>query len=292
MLFDDAETCLHPYVGKIKAVTPVAGGSINHSACVKGSEATAFVKWNADAPPGFFAAEVDGLRRLGQAGASVPSVMGHGQTQTCTFLVMEYIRPATRPVDRRTLGQRLAECVFALHQTRSSAYGLSSDNFIGTLPQSNTQTTRWADFYKEERLRPLLKAANLRPPLTRRINRLIEQLDELVGAPAPPSLLHGDLWSGNYLVAEDGTPYLVDPAVYFGVPEVELAFSELFGGFPASFYEHYWRLHPRPANYETLRSLYQIYPLLVHVILFGGGYAKSLRNTVDNINVQCPDHRI
>ncbi|MCC7208455.1 MAG: fructosamine kinase family protein [Anaerolineae bacterium] len=261
----------------------VSGGCINHAACVEAGGQRFFVKWKSDAPPGFFAAEARGLALLREAGAlHVPDVIAHREAQggAPAWLVMAWVeeRPARRS---RALAMNLGHGLAALHRRTAAQFGLDHDNFIGELPQHNRQAGDWAAFYRDQRLAPQVRIARQRrllyPERERLLDRLMERLPDLVGAePIAPSLLHGDLWSGNYMVADGDRPVIIDPAVYYGNREVEIAFTELFGGFPPGFLDAYSEAYPLPAGYRERRALYQLYPLLVHLNLFGEGYGPQV----------------
>jgi fructosamine-3-kinase len=174
------------------------------------------------------------------------------------------------------LGKQLAN----LHLNKSKTFGFNTDNFIGTLPQSNTTHHNWVDFYVEERLVPQLKIAIQRHLLTPAevpdlSTMKLKTVD--IFKYVQPSLLHGDLWSGNYLISKDGIPYLIDPAAYYGHSEVDIAMSLLFGGFDNSFYEAYHAVIPKETDTIARIELYQLYYLLVHLNLFGSSYYNSVK---------------
>jgi fructosamine-3-kinase len=158
-------------------------------------------------------------------------------------------------------------------------FGWSSPNYIGSLPQSNKVTNSWASFYQEERLQPQLQLALDKKWLAQEdvpsTSLMMEKLQQLLPA-AKPSLLHGDLWGGNYLISASGIPYLIDPAVYYGHQEVDLAMTRLFGGFDTSFYDAYNELLPPNDGWQDRTGLYQLYYLLVHLNLFGSSYLNSV----------------
>jgi fructosamine-3-kinase len=191
-------------------------------------------------------------------------------------LALEWIargRPAAGHDE--ALGRGLA----ALHQAGAPAFGLAEDNFIGSLPQRNGHADWWPDLYGERRLEPLARMAvedgRLAPAFLGDLERLRARLPDLCGPPEPPARLHGDLWGGNAMTDAAGAPVLIDPAVYGGHREVDLAMMRLFGGFSATVFAAYDEAHPLAAGHEDRVELYQLYPLLVHVVLFGGGYARS-----------------
>lgn len=269
-------------------VQPVSGGDINRAARVELADGTrVLVKYNASAPSGFFAAEAHGLaelkRGIAQAGARlrVPDVIAHGEAgdDIPAFLALQWLERGEASAD---FGETFGRALAALHRVRAQQFGFAQDNFIGRLPQRNTPTPTWIAFYREQRLLPQIALARhnglLPAPREKPLMRLIERLDEWIGAsvPALPSLLHGDLWAGNYLVGDPPALTLIDPAVYYGEREVELAFTELFGGFPRRFYDAYHEAWPLDAGYARRKALYQLYPLLVHLNLFGESYGASV----------------
>jgi fructosamine-3-kinase len=164
-------------------------------------------------------------------------------------------------------------------------HGLDHDGFIGLLPQQNGPCSSWVAFYRDRRIGAQLRLAVARGALSsaqiRKTERLMAKLAELIPDGVTPSLLHGDLWSGNTMVGADDRAVLVDPAVYRGHREVELAMTELFGGFPKGFYAGYREVSPVESGYAERRDLYQLYPVLVHVNLFGGGYGRQAEAIVD-----------
>ena len=255
----------------------VSGGDINqaHEAELADGRRV-FVKSNDDAPDGMFAAEARGLGWLGEAKAlRVPAVLAQGPD----FLVLEWIESARRTPD---FDERLGRGLAALHQAKPPVFGLDHDNFIGRLAQANTPRATWPTFYREQRLQPQLQLAvdsGLASPAMRRgFDRLFDNLDKLVGPPEPPARLHGDLWGGNLMVDDRGLPCLIDPAVYGGHREVDLAMMRLFGGFSPNVFAAYHEAHPLSPGHELRIPLYQLYFLMVHVNLFGGSYvAAALR---------------
>ncbi|HEX8450884.1 MAG TPA: fructosamine kinase family protein [Longimicrobium sp.] len=289
MLPKSLRRSLEAHLSRVGEARALGGGSINHAARVEGPDGAFFVKYSEDAPAGIFAAEARGLEALAAAsGLVVPRVLAirdDPEPGTPAWLALEWLEPAPRAAD---FGERLGRGLAALHRSRG-AWGWEEDNFIGSLPQENAPAGAWADFWWARRLDPQLRrarAAGRLPGREREWERLREALPRLLGAGEEdgPSLLHGDLWSGNVVASAPG-PALVDPAAFRGHREVDLAMTELFGGFPADFcaaYEEAWPL--RPGYREERRGVYQLYYLLVHVNLFGGGYvaqtAEVLRRVV------------
>jgi fructosamine-3-kinase len=261
-----------------KQATSLAGGDINDAYRVSLSDGrTVFVKTNDRADPSMFPAEARGLSWLAAAGAvRVPEVVAVSGGGVPAFLVLEYLESA-RPV--RDFDERLGRGLAALHRFGAAALGLDHDNFIGRLPQHNESSPTWADFYGERRLLPQLELASKRglapAELRRGFERLFARLGELVGPDEPPARLHGDLWGGNLHIDDEGEPCLIDPAAYGGHREIDLAMMRLFGGFSATVFAAYDEVFPLAPGHRERVALYQLYPLMVHVNLFGGSYVGS-----------------
>jgi len=278
---------------RVTGVHRIGGGSINTAARIETDAGrTAFVKWNAGADPRMFVVEAEGLRALGAGPLRVPEVLGVGSGDAgrgTGWLLLEHVSQGRAGPG---YGGRLGEGLAGLHRTRSGPgdpdrFGWPGDNFIGSLPQANTPGDDWATFWRDRRLEPQLRAARDAGFLGGRrglaVEHLLHRVDEALApvADEPPALLHGDLWGGNAYAGPEGEPVLIDPAVYRGHREVDLAMSELFGGFPADFLDAYDAAWPLPAGYpEVRRPLYQLYYLLVHVNLFGAGYTGSTLRTL------------
>lgn len=232
-------------------------------------------------------AESDGLAALAATGSvRVPAIVGAGETAHEAWLELEYLELA--PLDRAG-GARLGEQLAALHRAHGAedAYGWPRDNFIGATPQSNQSHRTWAGFFAAERLRPQLALASAHG-MPRELRERGEKLAERVAAffvdyRPRPSLLHGDLWAGNAGQLPDGTPAIFDPAVHRGDREADLAMSELFGGFPESFYAAYRLAWPLDPGYETRKTLYNLYHVLNHYNLFGAGYLGQARRMIDRL---------
>lgn len=263
----------------LHASAPVGGGDINEAARLTlGDGSQVFLKHNPSPLPELFSVEAKGLEELKRADAlRVPDVyaVGDATDDHPAYILMEWI-PETGhrdPGSMRTFGRGLA----GLHRTISESYGLDHDNYIGSLPQRNAQSKRWADFYRDQRLGAQCRMAQERGRLTAergdRLERLMARLEDFFPDEdeISPSLLHGDLWGGNHIVTDDGVA-LIDPAVYYGHREMDLAFTELFGGFPSAFYEGYDEVWPLESGYRDRKALYQLYPLMVHLNLFGEAY--------------------
>ena len=262
----------------------VSGGDISTTYVIEAIHNRFFLKLNSNqAAYAMFLAESDGLQAIADTQAiATPKVYQCQAYKEGAFLLLEYIEskiPSSQ--DFENLGNQLA----ALHQATTSAFGWHQDNFIGSLPQNNQRHNNWATFYIEERLLPQLQLAQskqLLPATSFPDKEKMYAVCNPLFKSCNPSLLHGDLWSGNFLIKTDGTPYLIDPAVYYGHGEVDIAMSQLFGGFNTTFYQSYQK-HFSLSEYSGARiELYQLYYLLVHLNLFGSSYYKSVQSILSN----------
>ncbi|MXX36123.1 MAG: fructosamine kinase family protein [Gemmatimonadetes bacterium] len=262
----------------------VGGGCINNGARVETRTGRFFLKWNADAGHRFFRVEAEGLEALSATkSVRTPNVVARsGGDDPVPWLLLEWIAPGrANYASWARLGRELA----ALHRggtDDAGRWGWHSDNVIGSLPQPNGWADDWGDFWARRRTHPIARELLTRGAISPRqlglITRAADRADRLLGPASRadgPSLLHGDLWSGNVLFARGGRPVLIDPAVYIGHREVDLAMCRLFGGFPPRFYDAYTEAWPLGEGHEHRLALYQLYPLLVHARLFGGGYIVS-----------------
>ncbi len=243
---------------------PVHGGDINDAfKATLDDGRIVFVKQHAHAPRGMFAAEAAGLEWLREGPLRVPRVLEIADDH----LMLEWLELSGRP-EPRALGRGLA----ALHALGAPTFGLDRPNFLATLPQDNTPEADWPTFYVERRLRPLCRRAKL--DVDPQLDALLLRTD-VFGPPEPPARLHGDLWWGN-VAAIGFEPVLIDPAVYGGHREVDLAMLALFGGLPDALIAAYDELHPLAAGWRDRIPLYQLYPLAAHACLFGGGYGARV----------------
>jgi protein-ribulosamine 3-kinase len=265
---------------KIMRAEPVPGGDINQVYRLKTNSGQYLIKINsASRFPDMFIKEADGLAIIANTGAvNVPQAIALGEAAGYSFLLMDWVEAGqSGNAGMAKLGEGLAN----LHRNTLVLFGFGEDNYIGSLHQSNRIHGEWSDFYIEERLDPLLKMAvdsgMLEPADTRQFERLYAKLPELF-EPESPALLHGDLWSGNFIIDKNNRPYLIDPAVYYGHREMDIAMTMLFGGFRAAFYDAYQYHYPLAKGFEQRLKLWSLYPLLVHVNLFGGGYVQQLRS--------------
>jgi fructosamine-3-kinase len=265
----------------VRDTSRVSGGDINDAYRVTLADGRAvFVKTHRAAPKGMFQAEARGLQWLAEARAiPVPRVLAVSEDDAEPFLVLELLEPGQPP---RDFDERLGRGLAALHQFGAPSFGLDHDNFIGNLPQANDVHSDWASFYGEQRLAPQVRRAarQLGGELQREFARLYARLPQLVAGAEPPARLHGDLWSGNLHSNDAGSPCLIDPAVYGGHREIDLAMMQLFGGFSPRVFEAYDEAFPLQPEWRERTALYQLYPLLVHVNLFGGGYVGSVQRAL------------
>jgi len=266
----------------VTRATGIGGGSINEAYEVTLADGSqVFVKTHPNPPNGMFQAEAMGLRWLEEAGAiRVPHVLAVSDA-TPAYLALELLAPTRR---QRSFDEQLGRSLAALHAFGAPGFGLDHDNFIGRLAQSNTPHEDWSSFYWAARLEPQLRLATdrglIREGTRARFEALRRALPDLVGANEPPARLHGDLWGGNLHVDETGAPCLIDPAVYGGHREIDLAMMRLFGGFNPRVFAAYDEAFPLASGAADRVSLYQLYPLLVHVNLFGGSYVGSVERAL------------
>ena len=269
----------------ITSYRPVPGGCINNGLRVNfqsnGREKSVFLKWNSSAADDFFSKEALGLQLLEkQAIFSIPSVLGSGFYMGRHYLVLSHLNSVAPAAD---FWQNFGEQLATLHQQTEDVYGLAYDNYIGKLPQKNKKFVDWIDFFIENRLEAQLGLARynqyVSAGFTRKFRLLYAQLPGILAA-EPPSLLHGDLWSGNFLTDEHGDVALIDPAVYYGNREIEIAFTQLFGGFDRQFYRSYNEVYPLQPGFSERAEIYNLYPLLVHVNLFGQSYLSGIEATL------------
>ena len=263
----------------VGASHPIGGGDVGEGWRLDLADGrTVYAKTRAGAPVGLFSAEAAGLRWLAAAGAlPVPEVLAvaDGPLDDHPVLVLPWIHAGRGTArDEEAFGRGLA----ALHRSGSSSFGFNRDGFIGPLPLDNRPCPSWAAFWWERRIEPFLRMAVDSGVLdldhAAIVGELEDELDDLVGPPEPIARLHGDLWAGNLHWGDDGRPWLIDPSAYGGRREVDLAMLALFGGVGARAFSAYHETWPLAAGHEDRTLLYQLYPLLVHAVLFGGDYGK------------------
>ena len=269
---------------RITECTEVGGGCINRGYRLADGTLVYFVKLNRAGRRAMFEAEAEGLRAIERTGTvRVPVALCTGEDERHCWLVLEYLDlvpggPGTMAV----LGQRLA----ALHRASAERFGWHRDNTIGATPQPNRWSASWSEFWGTQRLGFQLELADrngYRGALQRRGEMLLARLDGLLAHDPAPSLLHGDLWGGNAAATVAGAPVLFDPACYYGDREADLAMTELFGGFAPAFHSAYRDTWPLDAGYAVRRELYNLYHVLNHLNLFGGGYRAQAEGMIERL---------
>lgn len=269
----------------VEAATGVGGGCINDSYRVCGSGCVFFVKLSRAGQRTMFEAEADGLRALAAtATVRVPAPICVGADQQHSWLVLQHLDLAQRTQASMTrLGRNLA----ALHRATSDRFGWHRDNTIGSTPQPNDWSATWVEFWRSRRLGFQLDLAarnGYRGRLRRDGNGLLDRLEALLRGHTPAaSLLHGDLWSGNAAATPDGEPVAFDPACYYGDREADVAMTELFGGFSPGFYAAYREAWPLDPGYGVRRKVYNLYHVLNHLNLFGGGYLGQAETLISEL---------
>lgn len=264
----------------ITKITSLSGGDISQAYCIHSQSNRFFCKMNQKASAHkMFMVEKAGLEAISQTNTiKAPKVLFCGQYESVAYLIMEFVEAKSpSQSEMESLGHQLA----ALHKTQVQNYfGWQQDNFIGNLPQSNKSHPSWISFYAHERLLPQLKSARdfgyldfEEIPSEENLLKTCQSLFPEIN----PSLLHGDLWSGNYLISKSGKPYLIDPAVYFGHYEVDLAMTRLFGGFDLAFYPAHAEHFSKIPQQNERNDIYQLYYLLVHLNLFGRSYYAPVK---------------
>jgi len=285
-LWDDIQADISRCTGQavqLSAPAAVGGGCINQTYRLGSSAGDLFVKLNDASGLDMFEAEAEGLRELGQApGLRVPQPVCWGRSGGQAYLVMECLQLGGRG-DAAALGEGLA----GLHRITAERFGWHRDNTIGSTPQVNRQEDDWLGFWREQRLGFQLRlaaanrAGNSVLELGQRVQEALPAL--LAGHRPAASLLHGDLWSGNYSFTRSGQPAIFDPAVYYGDREADLAMTELFGGFGAAFYSAYRAAWPVDEGYAVRKVLYNLYHILNHFNLFGGGYLSQAQGMMQRL---------
>ena len=262
----------------VETVAPIGGGCINGAHRVEGGGRRFFVKLNSAPAVAMFEAEAAGLREILATGTlHAPAPVCWGKNSADAWLVLEYLEmnDTGQRSDAAAFGRGLA----AMHRFSSREFGWERDNTIGSTPQINKSSSNWVRFWRECRLGyqlQLAKANGYSGRLQKQGEQLMGQLDCFFPGSQPvPSLLHGDLWAGNYSFDASARPVVFDPAVYYGDRETDIAMTELFGGFSAAFYAAYREAYPLEPEYETRKILYNLYHILNHLNLFGGGYLRQ-----------------
>ena len=282
----------------IKTRRPVSGGDVNEASLLTLDDGSLlFMKQNRPDFLDNFKAEAAGLAMIRQTGAiGSPKLLGLGQERGFSFLLLEYVRSEKRVPDFwETFARELA----GMHDAKTDLYcwadgceetvgfGFFQDNWIGATRQINRPCASWIAFFRDCRLEPQFHMARdyFTAEDRKKSVRLLDHLDCYLTEPGKPALLHGDLWSGNMIAGDDGKGWLIDPAVYYGHPEADLAMTELFGGFSYQFYGYYKEIAGIDPAYEDRRDIYNLYHLLNHLNMFGSGYLGSVKRILDRFSL-------
>ena len=255
----------------LKKCVKITGGCVNTSFKIITNKGTFFIKYNLKAMPRMFKSEFDGLNLIHKLNAiDIPNIIGVDNN----FLLLEFI-PVSEPNENfwKIFGRNLA----ALHLNTNDKFGLCYDNYIGFLPQINKKHKDWITFFITARLIPQLNKSCLASSIKNDFEKLFNKLPDILPN-IQPSLIHGDLWNGNFLIKDNGIPVLIDPAIYFGNREMDISMTKLFGGFHNDFYSSYNESYPLDNGWENRIDVCNLYYLLVHVNMFGKGYISQIRN--------------
>jgi len=273
---------------KVIANTPkniqlLTGGDINQVYHCTFDKQDLVVKLNsANKFPNMFEKEKKGLELLAKSTFKIPKPIAFGTLENFDYLVLEYIQPGSS-INWEIFGFKLAQ----LHKITHSQFGLDHNNYIGSLEQNNNYKSTWEEFYSNFRLLPLTEKARDQQLILKsdvnKIEKLCLKLNELIPN-TKPSLIHGDLWSGNLISDKNNEPVLIDPAVYYAHPEMDWAMLSLFGNYPTIAIEKYNEINPIEKDFEKRKEIHQLYPLLVHLILFGKGYYRSVMSIIEKFN--------
>jgi len=262
----------------LKDSRSVGGGCINHAVKISTSIGDFFLKWNASAPTELFLKEAAGLNemRLAASTLSIPKVLWSKDVDDLPgLLLMEYLQPA---INTSGLDEQLGRGIAQLHRKTASAFGFDHSNYCGTTIQDNTWTDNWPEFYAQQRIWSLVeqikKTRGMSSEEQKIYEKLVARMSDLLPHQTVPSLIHGDLWSGNYMYTANG-PALIDPACYYADREMELGMMQLFGGFSGSVWNTYLEEFPLPEGWRKRMRLYQLYHILNHYLLFGGSYGRQ-----------------
>ncbi len=260
----------------------IGGGCISQALRLQTAQGSYMLKTSEESLPDFFAAEAHGLALLASTNTvRVPEVLAYQDAADGTsFILLEWLQPPPH-ADHRAADTALGHALATLHRTSAHSYGLDRDNYLGTSRQVNTRAPSWTAFFREHRLRfqaeLAMRNGYWHPERARRMERVLERLDVWIDDNlVQPSLLHGDLWGGNYLIGPDGGPALIDPAVYYGDREAELAYTAMFTPFPEAFYHAYEEAWPLPDGWQERRPLYNLYHLINHLNHFGESYGSAV----------------
>ena len=276
-----SETTGKPFT--VERQKSVSGGCINQGYCLIGSDIKYFVKINHASKVEMFAAEALGLKEMAQTQTiRVPKPICWGMTERSSYIVLEWLEfGSSHNSAWEEMGIKLAK----MHNYQGeNKFGWSENNTIGSTPQVNNWTDTWSDFFANHRIGFQLKLANRKGGNFGNYNQIVDKVRQILASIEPQhSLVHGDLWSGNVAVTDAGEPVILDPATYYGDREVDLAMTELFGGFPAAFYRGYNEVFPLDKGYKKRKTLYNLYHILNHFNLFGGGYGSQANFMIQEV---------
>ncbi len=266
---------------EIESVTPLSGGDINEVYSINCSLGKYVVKYNSRLRfPEMFYKEADGLNTLRDNGLRTPVVIDHFEHIDDQFLILEYVKEEKAG---KKFWVNFADSLSALHQKSNPFFGLDQNNYIGSLHQHNDQMSSWEEFFISKRLKPLIKMAFDQGFLTRKhladFDKFYTVFLDLLPV-EKPSLLHGDLWSGNLLCTSGQQAVFIDPAVYYGHREVDIAMTKMFGGFDQLYLDEYIDRFPLEKGWEERIPIHNLYPNLVHLVLFGNAYVKGIENVI------------
>ncbi|MDE7283631.1 MAG: fructosamine kinase family protein [Lachnospiraceae bacterium] len=295
--FTSLESAINALFGegtKIESTGMISGGDINeaYALTLTGGKCI-FMKSNTKENLSFFNAEAAGLAAIARTKAiGTPSILGVGTDSDragYSFLLLEFISGKSR---NRNYWEDFAGQLSDMHKAPTAGlvsngkYGYDSDNYIGMRRQVNTGHDSWVCFFRDCRLEPQFKdaARYFDSEDTKKIVRFLDHIDEILVEPEYPSLLHGDLWSGNVITGNDGAAWLIDPAVYVGHAEADIAMTELFGGFPPAFYDAYKEAAHLQPGYERRRDVYNLYHLLNHLNMFGRTYLPGVKRIIGEMS--------
>jgi len=261
---------------KIKSLSSLSGGCISDACKITTNDnSNFFLKYNPSASNDMFIKEASGLKELAEANAiRIPKVLEFDKD----YILLEYIQTGNK---NKNFFEEFGRCFAEMHKFTSDHFGFYEDNYIGSNPQKNIphekEKSNWVEFYFNKRILFQFKLAeklgNSTDELRKGISRLENKIHEIIDSSnEKPSLLHGDLWSGNYMIDENGSAILIDPAVYYGSREADLGMTKLFGGFSSEFYKAYIESFPLEDGYDYRENIYKLYHVLNHLNLFGGGY--------------------
>jgi fructosamine-3-kinase len=286
MLWTEIDTHISDVTGEKFRSTQhlsVSGGCINQGYAVSDGKLTYFVKLNQASHVAMFEAETLGLQQMYATDSiRVPKPLCWGITGNSSYIVLEWLQMGG---GNNKSWQQMGHNLAAMHKaTSEKGFGWDRNNTIGSTPQINPWSDDWAEFYRQHRLNYQFQLARRRGGNFPHQEQLLAAIPELLaGHEVQPSLVHGDLWGGNAGCTVDGEPVIFDPATYYGDREVDIAMTELFGGFPAAFYQGYEEVFPLDHGYERRKTLYNLYHVLNHFNLFGGGYGSQANRMIEQI---------